>query len=749
MAQRLIASAAVIFMALAAFPAFAQFAIPTDLAGGWECWSLTHRTVDVTIREQVSSVTVTDEIANPCPHPVEIEYLFPLPPDAAIDRMTLEMNGRELSGRVLDARDARQIYEEIVMRRRDPGLLEYAGFGLYRSSAFPVPPNGTARMTIHYTGACEKDGDLVEFWYPMTTGSYVEEPVGHFRITCDIESAADITTVYSPTVEVAVEHKTGNRVIASYETGGFRPVDDFQLFYEASRVEVGASLFTYWPDRNEDGYYLLLVSPSPRAVAASSMPKDVVVVLDRSGSMSGEKIQQAREAARYVINNLNPEDRFNFIAYNDFPNLCFPELQAATPENMQRAFTRLDHMDASGSTNIYAALDVAMDQCENRQASIYPRSNNRPAYVIFLTDGLPTVGNTREEAILANTRLANGAQARLFAFGVGYDVNVRLLDNLVSENRGRSTYVRPNESIESKVSSLYNRIRNPLLTSVSASLENFATHDDCPTDLGDLFEGDQILRVGRIYSSGGALPAGGNGRITAKLAIEGNLQGKQQCFEYPVAFDLGEESSSNRFVEKLWAVRRVGQLLDEIELHGRVDELVDELIRLSKRYGIVTPYTSFLADERQNLSNVDEIQGLIRKQAGFKKDATSGPQAQADAVARQQMSYRMAPQASGTAKRMGASSQEAYESGRSEEISTIRIVGNETLYKRGDTWQTSSTTDLDVTRDRAKFTVIMRFTEDYFRLVRENTRAENKILAAQQTGEKLLLKLRGILYLIE
>ena len=170
-------STLIVLTGLLASGAVAQIAVPVQFDNNWwECWSIQERNVDIVVRDQVASVTVTDQVVNPCSRNVEIEYMFPLPPDAAVDQFTLVVDGRELTGRILDAKEARQIYNDIVRRRRDPGLLEYAGCGFYRSSAFPLAPGKSAELIVHYTATCKKDGDLVELWYPMSSGRFCAEP---------------------------------------------------------------------------------------------------------------------------------------------------------------------------------------------------------------------------------------------------------------------------------------------------------------------------------------------------------------------------------------------------------------------------------------------------------------------------------------------------------------------------------------------------------------------------------------------
>src|SRR3989339_704557 len=358
MSAKFTIKALIILSGIIASNVYAQFAIPVGHnEWSWNAWSIQERYVDMTIRDQVASVTVTDNIINPGRSAIEIQYIFPLPPDAAVDQFTLIADGKELSGQILDADEARRVYNDIVRRQRDPGLLEYAGYGFFRSSAFPLGPGKPAQLVVHYTATCKKDGDMVEVWYPMSSGRFCAAPVVNFKITVDIKSVESIANVYSPSLELEIERKSSDRVVASFQSKDYRPQVDFQLFYDVSREAIGATLLTYWPDRNEDGYYLMMVSPSPRAGSTSTvLSKDILIVMDRSGSMSGEKIIQAREAVRFIINNLNPGDRFNFISYNDNVSSCFDALHSASPGNIQLALNGLDRTEASGSTNIYRAL---------------------------------------------------------------------------------------------------------------------------------------------------------------------------------------------------------------------------------------------------------------------------------------------------------------------------------------------------------------------------------------------------------
>ncbi|MDY6914413.1 MAG: VWA domain-containing protein, partial [Planctomycetota bacterium] len=556
-------------------------------------WAVKYHHVRITVRDQVASVSIDQEFVNTGRGMIEVEYLFPVPPGAAIDSMTLVVDGKEFAAKLLKADEARKIYEDIVRRKKDPALLEYAGFGLYRTKAFPLLPGKPCKVIVTYKSVCKKDHDLVELWYPLNTEKFSARPIEDVEVKADLKSKADITAVYSPTHDITVRRKSPRHVIATYHAKNVLPTTDFQVFYKAANEAVGATLLTHQPEAGKDGYFMLLVSPNPRSAATAVAAKDVVIVLDRSGSMSGEKIDQAKGALGFIMRNLNKADRFEIIAYNDSVESLFDVLVPADEKHVAQATSRLDRIDAGGGTNIHEALQVAMNRVASKQA------DGRPKYVIFLTDGLPTVGKTDEKTILADTKKANVNRARLFAFGVGYDVNVRLLDKLVAENKGRSDYVKPKENVEAKVSSLYTKIKDPVMTGLKVRIEGLRLRDTYPRELGDLFAGDQIVMVGR-YQPPARLEMG---TYRTQLVITGVYEGRQRGFEYHVTVAPAGKRGGCTFVEKLWAVRRVGWLLDQIQLHGKSKELLDELVRLSMAHGIMTPYTSFLADETTRLSD--------------------------------------------------------------------------------------------------------------------------------------------------
>lgn len=537
--------------------------------------------VEARIKDQVAEVQVSQTFHNPGSFELETEYLFPLPEDGAIQNFVLMVDGRELPGRLMDKEEARKIFEEIVRRKKDPALLEYMGRGLIRTRVFPIPPGADRVVTLRYTTLLGRDREVVEFAYPFATQKFTSKPIGKLVLNARLESKEPIKAIYSPSHDVEVRRPGDHEATVKYVAYDTVPRSDFRLVYTLAEGALGASVLSYRPSEGEDGYFLLLASPDVEKPDAKPEPKCVIFVLDRSGSMSGKKIEQAREALKFVLDNLREGDTFNIVAYDDRVETFKPELQRYSKESREEARRFVENLFPGGSTNIDGALTAALDLI---------RDDSRPNYVLFLTDGLPTAGQTQEAAIAEDAKKANRVRARIFSFGVGYDVNARLLDRLSGGNGGTSVYVKPDEDIEAHVSRFYARLTSPVLTDIRVEFLGSDVNRIYPRDLPDLFEGGQLVVAGRYRDSG-----------ATKVRVSGQVGKDRQSFTFSA--DLASPGSGRRdqYVEVLWAMRRVGFLIDQIDLHGASQELTDELVELSKRYGILTPYTAFLADERVGL----------------------------------------------------------------------------------------------------------------------------------------------------
>ncbi len=524
----------------------------------------------MTIVDQVATTKVDQVFVNEASYPVEGTYIFPLPEDAAISSFDMWVDGQKLEGKLLGRDEARAIYEDIVRSQRDPALLEYVGRGAFQASIFPIPPGGQRRIELTYSQVLPQTAGLVHYRYPLNTEKFSSADIAEVAVTVHLADKAPIRAIYSPSHPVEVVREGDRRATVSYEAQNVRPDRDFDLYYSLSSDAVAVNLLSYKP-YDEDGFFLLLVTP-PVEAGAQAVAKDVVLVMDTSGSMDGEKIVQAKAAADYVLDHLGKDDRFNIVAFSTATRLFSDRPVPAARRDEGHAFVR--SLAAAGSTDINRALLEALAGADAE----------RPTVLIFLTDGLPTAGEVDPDRIVANIATEAPKSVRLFAFGVGYDVDTVLLDQLSSGQRGTSTYVKPEQSIEEEVSGFYAKVSAPVLIDVAAAFSGVQVEDIYPYPLPDLFAGNQLVVAGR-YRGGGP----------ADLALRGEVEGEPRTYSYQ---DLKfAERGGQEFIARLWAQRKIGYLLSQIRLHGVKDELVKEIVTLSSRYGIVTPYTSFLVQE--------------------------------------------------------------------------------------------------------------------------------------------------------
>ncbi len=698
--------------------------IPPERVPIWGSYAVRNVTLDASVKDQIAEVQVSQVFRNLSSREMEVVYIFPTPPDATINQFTLMIDGQEVPAKIYTKEEARRIYEGIVRTRRDPALLEYVGYGAVQTSVFPLPPNGERKISLRYSQLCRRDRDVTELLFPLTSGKLSSKPIEELRVTVRIDNPLRIKSVYCPTFPIGIERPSENSAIVRYTQNNLSPSEDLRLFWSLSDKPIGASLLTYRPDDREDGYFLLLASPEVKSEGKVTN-KTIVFALDRSGSMAGQKIEQARNALKFVLNNLREGDTFNLIAFDDRIETFKPELQRYDNESRAQAMRFIDNIHDGGSTNIDGALKRALELVGD---------TGRPSYVIFLTDGLPTAGETNESAIATNAKNTNHGRARLFTFGLGFDVNARLLDRLTTDNGGSGEYVRPNENIESSVAKFYGKMTAPVLTGVRMELAGAEVNRVYPRDLPDLFAGGQIIAVGRYRTAG-----------PANIRLSGRVGDVQQTFEFPASL-VGRSGDDNYgFVEKLWASRRIGEILNELDLKGRNQELIDELVRLSTRHGILTPYTSFLADERTRLhatgenakeaerfafDSADSFKGNVTGQRGvelrrMKQEFQNTDQVNQWAVnggvvsggggARGGPSAPSAPMSRpGTSGNVIARDAE----GNDRQVLNVQVVGNKALYRRSNRWVDPTVTP----EDEKKAEQVEQFSDRYFELARNNAR---------------------------
>jgi len=648
--------------------------------------------VKVTVKGLVATTEVDQAFYNPGDRRLEGTYVFPLPSGATIDRFSMEIGGKMTDAELLPADKARALYEEIVRKARDPALLEYTGRGAFTLRIFPIEPAAEKRIRITYTQLLRSDDGMVEYLYPLNTEKFSAAALRDVSVMVTVDGDQPLKSVYSPTHDVEVRRDGERRAVVGWEERNAWPDTDFKVIFSRTPNPLGID-FLASRQPGEDGSFMLLASPGMTAEKGTIQAKDVCFVLDTSGSMAGAKLQQARKALRFCLASLSPRDRFEIVRFSTEAEPLFGALVPVTRENLARAGDFVDGLSAMGGTAIQDALDRAL---------ALRGSEDRPYQVMFLTDGIPTVGETGEDALVQRAQKA-GRSTRIFSFGIGTDVNAHLLDRIAAQTRAASQYVLPEENIELKVSSFYAKINEPVFSNLSLSFGNPAVRVTqlLPAELPDLFNGDMLVLFGR-YSGSGA----------CAVTISGTFNGKKRDFTAEVTFP--PESRGSDFIPRLWAARRVGWLLDEIRMHGESAELKDEVIRLARQFGIVTPYTAYLIledEERRGVpallrsfQELEEDSGArdrakdrldsVRKEAASEASRAGAPAVQNSIAMNDLKSSRsmgQAAQGAGLEKAVPASPAGGYKAAqRNNYAQQVRVVNGRAFYQNGTVWTDST-----------------------------------------------------------
>lgn len=518
--------------------------------------------VKVRLEGRVARVEVSEWFRN-CGHRVaEGDYLYPLPGEVVFQGFSLFQGDAELRGEIMDAARARAIYEEIVRRRADPALIELAGHGLLRARIFPIEPGEERKVTLRYTQVLARAGNALQFLYAGGARGG-----GTTALDLVAEDGAAYLEPFSPTHEVRVSRE-GSRLRVR---GVGEVVGRLALFFPTAGEAVGVSLAAHRP-LGEDGYFMLTLSPGRNAGPAQ--PRDVTVVMDVSGSMSGEKMEQARAALHGLLGTLSAEDRYRLVSFSSAVRVQAEGWSTPRGAALERARAWVDGLVADGGTNIAGALDEAFR---------LPSPEGRLPVVIFLTDGLPSVGEQSPER-LANRARERAGRARVFAFGVGHDVNTHLLDRMSEAGRGSTQYVEPGENVERAMAVLAAKVRHPVLTDVELGGAPVRLVEIYPVALPDVFAGEELVLFGRYRGEGQGL-----------LTLRGRRGGRVESFSAQAAFPRASEA--NDYIPRLWASRKLGHLTRQIWTEGETPALVEEIRALALRYGLPSPYTSYLVQE--------------------------------------------------------------------------------------------------------------------------------------------------------
>ncbi len=671
----------------------------------------------------VARVTMNLTLQNASPMELAYEVLLPLGGDGVASGFDLRVNGKTLEGQVLTAVKAREIYRQLTQRLRDPGLLEHYGDSLFRASIFPVPANGSMNVTLNYVMTVETENDLTRLRVPLTAFRGNGVVMTKARVHGAVISDFPITSLYSPTTGISTLGSSivGTRHRASFEwkQDNFRADSDF-ILYARSRGESAlcdAVILSERPDPKEDGYFLAALHGAAASEIVGEVgpePKDVVFVLDKSGSMQGEKIKQAKKAVQFMVERLREHDRFDLVVYSNNVQVYGGALKSGTKAEIQAALAFIEGINAEGGTNIEGALQAGLALFSDK---------TRVNQLVFLTDGLPTVGEQDRHKLCSQALAANKNKARLVAFGVGFDVNGVLLDSLAVQNRGLSEYVLPNENLEDKVPGFYRRMQSALITDAVISFEGAHIHDTYPRFVGDLYEGERMLIVGRYRAPAAA---GTDERTTAateiaagpaRMIVSGTRRGQPVKLSFSMNLATGARVGDQETVARIWAAKKVGFMVDEIRLNGENKELVDAIVKLGTRFGILTEYTSFLAAEQTDLLAMDDNATRAGEELKVRGRIEAGAPGVAQAANTKTMQRELSVRDSN--RWLDKDGQEVEQLG-------VQCVNGKALFARGGKWQ-----DASVPKD-AKVEDVELFSDSFFALLDRNAWL-NRVVA--RTGE--------------
>ncbi len=694
--------------------------------------------IEVTIKDQVAVKTYNCTFKNPNPVVATGNTCYmELEPGAQVDDMSVLVDGKEYKAEILDVAKAKEVFNDIVKRGGSPALLEYYGNQLIQTQVPNIPPGGTVTVKLTYTTVLEKRGGVVRLQMLNTNPKASMQPLKSASVSVKVTSTLPIKNIYSPTHKVKIEEVADADVMVTWSQENYLAKHPFVLYYQVADEAVGASLLTH-RELGEEGHFMLMLSPTigkgAGAVTESQiLPKDVVFCVDTSGSMlQGDKMEQARAALKYCVEHLRSGDRFNIVDFSTgvrvFRDNQLVEVNETTLASAQRYVKKLA---PRGGTAIEDALKTSLELLGE---------GDRLKMILFATDGLPTIGERDPEAILRKMAKANKHDVRIFVFGEGYNVNTKLLDFLALNHRGEADYVLPEEDIAKKISAFYDRVGSPVMTDLRLDFSGVKVDDVLPRRVSDIYRGEQVIIFGRYNSSG-----------KHQIKVTANLQGKKTTLTYDLDFPEYSENDKNAFVPRLWAGKKVDFLLSELRKSGKQDpELVEEVTYLAKRYGIVTPYTSYLMAEdivtqQQGKAKANQfLFGKLRQAAATPSPTDEDAKAERVLESRDFANARKEGGESGGA---GALYDRAdkylkkHGDGQSS-LTAIRYIGARTFYRSGGVWYDSQY-DAGKMKETPIKSIKVR-SKEYFELLGKHARVA-KYLAL---GE-VVLKVDGKWYRFE
>ncbi|MEX2302244.1 MAG: VIT and VWA domain-containing protein [Bryobacterales bacterium] len=568
---------------------------------------LKHTEVKASISGFLARVTVTQEFENPYADKIEAVYTFPLPQNSAVDDMTILVGDRTIRGKIKEREEARQIYEAARNAGYVAALLDQERPNIFTQSVANIEPGKKVTVTLSYVETLKYEDGSYEFSFPMVVGpryipgnatgksgggwapdtdqvpdaSRITPPVtpegtraGHdISITVSVDAGVPIQGLDAKLHDVITERPSQSRAEVRLAKKSVIPNKDFVLNYEVAGRKIEDTVLTHYNGKN--GFFAMILQPPERVTSEDVTPKELVFVLDTSGSMGGFPIEKAKETMNLAIEGLYPRDTFNLITFAGDTHVLFPAPVSATPENLRKAQEFLASRRGGGGTEMMKAIRMALDPSDSQE---------HVRIVCFMTDGY--IGN--DMAII--DEIQKHPNARIFSFGIGNSVNRFLLDKMAEHGRGEAEYVTLQDNGSAAARRFHERVRNPLLTDISIDWARLPVSEVYPKRIPDLFSAKPVILTGRYASAG-----------PGEIVLRGKMSGRD--FESRIAVNFSSSGRDHEVLSKLWARTRIDDLTASdyagIQQGSPKPEVKQEITRLGIDYRLMTQFTSFVAVEEQ------------------------------------------------------------------------------------------------------------------------------------------------------
>lgn len=574
-----IAAVTLCFLCAFGTPAFAGVLLPRNAP--LKPLKVHREETNIEVANQVMQATLDQVFANQGSTDLEATYLFKAPRGMAVSGFATWVAGKKIESRVQEKQEAKQTYETAKRNGAAAALLSFDKKGYFAMKVARIAAGKMRRTQLRYEGILDYRSGRIDVQIPLRVADLPSVEKGSFAINIDIKDTKEITEVHSDTLPVKALKISPHHWRISYVSSNQKEQDDLRLYYKVRSRDIGLTFLTHRKSK-EDGYFLVLAAPQELTTQHDIVKKDVVFIFDVSGSMQGEKVQQARAALKQCLSNMNPNDRFGIVAFSDAINPLHHQLQPVNALNVAKAETFVNGLEANGGTNIHDALLSGL--------KLFSQSD-RPQVIVFLTDGQATVGVQNVGQILDAVKVRNTKRTRIFTFGVGNDVNRPFLERLGKGHRGSVDFIAGGTVLKQAVGAFYAKISRPVLSDLALAFGNVTTVMNYPNVLPDLYKGSQLLLVGRYRGSG-----------NQNAALNGMLNKTKKSYAFTALFP--EESDKNAFLPRLWARRRISYLLSQMRMYGEAQEARAEVIRLAKRYHIATRYTSMVSTAPQQIASL-------------------------------------------------------------------------------------------------------------------------------------------------